>query len=484
MKSVKQRVVSGLAWTYAERISAQLVSTLITIILARLIAPEEYGVVSLVLVFIAFANVIVSDGLGSALIQKQDADSRDFSSMLFFSIGCGIVLYFILFFIAPFVEDYYETKELSAVLRILSLKIPLASINSIQQAYVSKKMDFKKFFFATLIGTVCSGVVGTFMAYNGWGVWALVTQYLTNSLMDTLFLGFVINWKPTLYFSWDRVKPMLSYAFELLSVSMLMTLYANIRNLIIGKKYSVEELSYTNKGQQFPSLISVNINSSISKVIFPAIAEVQDDLQKVKSITRQAVCVGSFLLSPLLVGLAAVAPVFVSMLLTDKWLPCVPYLRIMCIVYLLQPIQTASLQAMKALGKGQLYLRLQIIKVIGGMAILLWSVFFYDSAFSVVMSALFAEIFATFVNCRPNKVLMNYMYKEQIYDVLKPYLASFIMFVMVVLIGNLQINKFLLLFLQIGTGGLIYIGLNCLMKNEALFYTYETLKSFLRRENK
>ncbi len=483
MKNIRNKVLSGLVWTYSERIFAQLVSLFVSIILARLISPEEYGIISLVLIFITIADVIVSDGFGNALVQKKDSDDIDFSSMLYFSLACSIVLYLLIFLGAPFIAQYYEAQVLTKVTRVLALRIPVAAINSIQQAYISKKMEFKKFFYATLVGTVTSGIVGIIMALKGYGVWALVAQYLINSCMGTILLAIIINWRPKLIFSWKRVKSLLNYGFQVLSVSLLITIYSNLRSLIIGKKYSVEDLSYTNKGQQFPSLISVNINTSISKVIFPAIVEVQDDKKRVKAMTRRAIKVGTFLLAPALVGLSAVAPTFVSVILTDRWLPCVPYLRIMCLVYLLQPIQTASLQAMKALGEGALYLKLEIVKWCMGLGILGIFLLMFDDVYSVVFSALIVEIIATFINCRPNKKLLDYKYFEQIQDVIKPSISCIIMYFTVVFFNYFEINKILLLVIEIIVGMGSYILSSYILRTDSLFYILDILKT-LKKPNR
>lgn len=479
MNNIKSKVFSGLVWTYAERILAQLVSLAVTVILARIIEPGEYGIISLVLVFITLANVVVSDGFGNALIQKKDADDNDFSSMLYFSLLFGIILYFCMFFSAVFISDYYQIEELVPVIRIFSLKIPIAAVNSIQHAFVSKRMEFKKFFFATLSGTITSGIVGIFMAYRGFGVWALVAQYLTNSVIDTVCLAFTMRWKPALFFSWHRVKVMLGFGTRVLVVSFMMALYTNIRNLIIGKKFSVEDLSYCNKGQQFPSLISVNVNTSITKVLFPALSSVQNDLVCIKAMTRRAIRVGTFLLSPLLIGLAAVGPTFISVLLTEKWLPCVPYLRIMCIVYLLQPIQTASLQAMKALGESKIYLRLEIIRWSAGILILIVSVAFFNDVYVVMFSALLAEIVSTSINWPANKKILNYKYKEQLNDIIGPLIISTIMYAAVAIEVLLPLKGLFLLIVQIGTGGLVYIILSMIFKLDSFEYVINIFKPLM-----
>lgn len=484
MNQLKSSVISGLVWTYAERISAQLVSLIVSIILARLLSPEEYGIISLILVFITFANVIVSDGFGSALIQKKDSDELDFSSMMIFSVAVSIVLYLIIFAIAPWIAHYYDMPLLTKITRVFALRVPIAAVNSIQQAYVSKKMDFKRFFLATLVGTIISGITGIILAYCGFGVWALVAQSLINACIDTLLLSFTIGWRFSYNYSFKRVKGMVGFGIRTLIVSLMISLYSNIRSLIIGKKYTVEELSYCNKGQQFPSLISVNINTSITKVLFPALSNCQDDIGKVKAITRRAIKVGTFLLSPVLLGLAAVSDSFISILLTDKWLPCVPYLKIMCIVYLLQPIQTASHQAMKALGESKIYLRLEIEKWIFGILVLAAAIIYFDSVYAVMVSALIAEIFATVINIPVNVKLISYPIGQQINDVFEPLLISAVMYIAVVSISGISESKIIVLTVQILLGAGIYFILSKILHIDSLEYVIEIAQNILKKIKK
>lgn len=475
MNDIKRKVVSGIAWSYAERMLAQLISLVVTIILARLLGPEEFGVVAIVTVFINIADTFAINGLGNSLIQKKEADHLDFSSVFYFNIGFSVLLYGILFLLAAPIAEFYKNPVLIPVLRVMSLRIPIAAINSVQQAYVSKRMEFRKFFFATLFGTLVSAVIGIIMAYRGLGVWALVAQYMSNTIIDTIILWFVVRWRPMWEYSWSRMKDLYSYGWKVLATSLLINIYGNIQDLIIGKKFSASDLAFSNKGRQFPSLISSNINTSISKVMFPAISEVQEDRQRVKALSRRAISVGTYVLSPILIGLAAVSHAFVSIILTEKWLPCVPYLQIMCLVFILQPIQTSSIQSMKALGKSGLYLRLEVIKKFGGIVILLISVFCFHSVLAIIIGSFFAEIFSTVVNFPANKRLIDYSYTEQLKDVFLTFAISVIMALAVVLIGKMVDNKYLQFIIQIVSGGIIYLLLSVMTKNESYLY----LKNFL-----
>ena len=361
-QSMRGKVFSGLFWKFGERISAQLISLIVSIVLARLLSPDDYGAVALVMVFITIANVFVASGFGNALIQKKNADNLDFSSVFYLNIALGLVLYAVLFFASPAIASFYNMPVLSPALRVLGIRIVVASVNSVQQAYVSRHMLFKRFFWSTLFGTLVSGVVGITMAYHGFGVWALVAQYLTNTCTDTIVLWFTVKWRPIFRCSLERAKGLFSYGWKLLVSALLDTGYKQLRSLIIGKKYTSADLAYYNQGDKYPGLIVNNINTSISSVLFPAMSQFQDDRERVKQMTRRAIQISSYIMWPMMIGFAVVAEPFVSLVLTDKWLPCVPFIRIFCFTYGLYPIHTANLQAINALGRSDLFLRLEIIK--------------------------------------------------------------------------------------------------------------------------
>ena len=235
--SLTNKTLSGVMWKFGERISAQLVSTLVSIILARILMPEDYGVVALVTIFITICNVFVTSGFGTALVQKKDADDLDFTSVFYFGLFFSILLYVGIFFAAPLIARFYENEILTPVVRVMGLRIIIASINSVQHAYIGRKMQFRKFFIATLFGTIASGVVGVWLAYNGYGVWAIVAQYLTNVCIDTIVLAFVIKWIPKLRISFKRLKSLFSFGWKLLVSALIDTGYNELRSLIIGKKY-------------------------------------------------------------------------------------------------------------------------------------------------------------------------------------------------------------------------------------------------------
>ena len=482
--NITKKVTGGLVWTYAERITAQVVTLLVTIILARIIAPNEYGVIAIVTIFITIANSFVVSGFGNSLIQKKDVDELDFSSVFWFSICFSIGIYFILFFCAIPIANYYKMPELVLIIRIMSIRLPIAAINSVQQAYVSIKLEFRKFFISTLGGTVVSAIVGIALAYCGFGVWALVAQYLTNVTIDTIVLFFTSGWRPKFIYSNKRMKKMFSYGWKIMAVGVMTEVYSNIRNLVIGKKYTSDDLAYATKGEQFPSTIAGNINSSISKVLFPVLSNNQNDLDYMKRIMRRSIKVGNFVLLPLLCGFAMIAEPFVHVILTDKWLGCVPFLQIMCLIYALQPIQTASLQTVKALGKSSLYLIVDIAKKAVGIALLIAAIFLFDSAIYIALSALFTELFAVLINIPINKKLLQYTIREQIVDCVRPVINTGLMCAIVYCFGLISMPAWVLMICQIILGIAFYVGFPISTKDETLKYILGIIKSYLIKNKK
>lgn len=299
-----ENIASNFIWRFAERCGAQLVSFLVSVVLARILAPEDYGTIALVTVFTAILQVFVDSGLGTALIQKKDADDLDFSSVFYFNFAMCLLLYAGMFIAAPYIAIFYEDMTLTPVIRVLSLTIVISGVKGIQQAYVSRNMLFKRFLFSTIGGTVFSAFLGIGLAYAGYGVWALVAQQLSNTIIDTLILWITVKWRPQKEFSWKRLRTLFSYGWKLLASSLLDTVYNNLRNLIIGKMYSSADLAYYNQGDKFPKIIVTNINTSIDSVLLPTMSNEQDDRKRIKSMTRRAIKTSTYVMAPLMMGLA------------------------------------------------------------------------------------------------------------------------------------------------------------------------------------
>ena len=473
----KQSVINNFFWRFMERCGAQGVAFVVSIILARLLDPSVYGTVALVSVFMLIMQVFVDSGMGNALIQKKDADDLDFSSVFWFNIAMCTLLYLIMFFAAPFISSFYGIPELTLIVRVMSLMLIISGMKNIQQAYVSRHMMFRIFFFTTLGGTVIAAIVGIAMAYMGFGVWALVAQMLVNAFVDTVILWITVKWRPKKIFSMSRLKGLFSYGWKLLISSVLDTVYNELRQLIIGKIYTPADLAQFNQGQKFPQFTVVNINASIDSVLLPTMSKAQDNPAAIRSMTRRAIKTSTYLMMPFMVGLAVCAEPAVRLIITDKWLPCVPYLRIFCFSFAFYPIHTANLNAIKAMGRSDLFLILEILKKVVGLTAILSTM--WISVMAMAYSMIFTSVICQIINAWPNKKLLGYSYLNQVADMLPQIGMSLAMGVAVYGVQFFGMNDILTLCVQVPLGMLLYWAMSKVFRVESYTYVIGTAKEFL-----
>lgn len=482
MKTTRTSFMSNMSWRFMERIGAQGVKLLVEIVLARLLFPEDYGVIALVTVFINILNVFVDSGLGNSLIQKKDADQLDFSTVFWFNIVFCLLLYGLLFFCAPLISNFYNRQELIPVLRVLGLQLVVSGVKNIQHAYVARTMQFKRFFFATLGGTIGAAIIGIWMAYRGYGVWALVAQQLFNVSVDTIILWITVKWRPSFQFSFIRFKRLFSYGWKLLLSHLIDKAYNDLRQLIIGRLYSSADLAQYNRGKQFPYLFISNVNKSIDSVLFPTMSKEQDDKQKVKAMTRRAIKTSTFILAPLMMGLAFIGEPLVELVLTAKWLPSVPFMRIFCITYMFYPIHTANLNAIKAMGRSDLFLKLEIIKKVVGLTALFLTI--RISVMAMAYSLLFTSVAAQIINSWPNRKLLDYKYKDQLKDILPSILLAVFMGACVYSVEFLKLSSILTILIQIPLGVIIYVAGSKLLHFDSYEYVLGMIKEFMKKKKR
>lgn len=477
-----KKVVSNMIWRYAERFGAHGVTLLVSVVLARLLDPEIYGTVALVTIITSVLQVFLDGGFSTALIQKKDADDTDFSTVFFFNVIFGIFLYSILFFTAPFIANFYRMQNLTAVIRVLGLTLIVYSLKSVQQAYISKNMMFKKFFFATLGGTVGAAVIGIFFAYLGYGVWALVAQHLFNTVVDAFVLWCVVDWRPKKVFSFNRLKGLLSFGWKMLASGLLETIYNDSRQLIIGRVYSPSDLGYYNQGNRYTLAVISNINSSIDSVLFPTMSLAQNEPMVIKNIARRAIKINTYIIMPMMMGIVVCSETLVKLLLTEKWLPCVPYMRIFCFVYAFFPIHTINLNAVKALGRSDLFLRLEIYKKVIGIVVLVLTMKFGPliMAYSLILTSISGQI----INSWPNKTLLNYSYMEQIKDMLPQIGLSCFMGGTVFCVTFLGLSDIVTLLIQIPLGIVIYVIGSKVFHIESFEYVVSIAKLYIPKKKK
>lgn len=483
MTSLGKKITSGLVWRFGERVLAQGVTFVVSLIVSRILGPSAYGMVALLLVFINLSEVLLTAGFGNSLIQKKNSDNVDFSSVFYFNVIFSIVLYLIIFFAAPFVEDFYgkDYVGLTSALRVLAIRIPITAINNVQQSYVSKNMAFKKFFFATIGGSFSSAVVGITMALNGFGVWALVAQYLFNALVNTLVLWFTVKWRPILAFSFERLKGLISYGWKLLCANLFFSLSNNIRSILIGKFYTSSDLAYYNRGKQIPDLIADTLNTSILSVMFPALCKIQNDKEQMKALVRRAVKTLSYFLAPILFGIALLSEKLVVLVLSDEWIGAVPFIKIFCISGMLQPIMKPCQQVTKALGKSGIFLILEIIKCTITILFLLITLKF--GVIYIALGYICSSIIGMLIDIYIGGRMINYKFFEQFFDVIKPVFVSTIMYILLSFIDCIKISPIFIILLQIIGGIIFYLLASIFTKDETYLFLIKKIPFLKKKSN-
>ena len=465
-----------------ERFGVQGVQFLLQIVLARLLDPAHYGMLSMMIIFTTLANVFIQNGFNTALIQNKDVTDDDYSSVFWVSSAIAGVLYAVIFLCAPLIAAFYEMPELAAPLRVLALMLFPGALNSVQLAKVSRELDFKKVFYSNIGAIAVSGIVGIAIALAGGGLWALVAQSMLNVFVACLVMGVTVKWRIRLVCNLKRIKVLFAYGWKLLVSSLLDTLYQDLRTLVIGKKYDDDTLGYYSRGKQFPQFFIQAISGAVQSVMLPAMAAEQDDRARVKSMMRRSITLSAYIIFPLMAGLAGVATPMVRLLLTEKWLPCVPYLQIYCFTLAFNPVHICNLQAINAMGRSDLFLKLEIIKKSYGLVTLAIAVFCFDSPIAIALTGAVTVLISCFVNASPNKKLVGYSYFEQMRDLLPAAGLSVAMLACVLAVGLLPLPTIVVLLLQVLVGVAAYVLLSALFRVPEFVMLRDLLKGFVGRK--
>lgn len=485
--SVKSKTISGAFWKFGERILAEVIHFVISIILARILMPDDYGLIALVTVFTVFCDKLIVCGFAISLIQKKEADDVDFSSVFYFSMAAAIILYAVLFLTAPLIADFYskfDRNTLISVIRVTGLSLFMVAFNSVQHAYVSKHMLFKRNFWSVLGAILLSGGVGIAMAYSGFGVWALVAQGMIKTFVGMSILYLTVRWRPKWVFSLERLKGLFSYGWKIFVSSIIKVIYNDLRSLVIGKVFTPADLAFYNRGQMLPQLVDSNITGTIDAVLFPAYSKLQDDKNALVAAMRRAVKTSCYVLMPALALMAAVAKPLVSVLLTDKWLPCVPFMQILCFSFMFSPVEVENLQSIKAIGRSDVVLKLEIAKRSIGVLLLIIAVPIGLKA--IAWSMLIGNIIAALLNASPNKKLIGYPIHKQFLDVLPSLLMSGLVFgVAYIFVDfNPNMNIWWQLIGGAGLGILVYFLCSWIFHVEAFTYIYTLLHKTAKKNER
>ena len=454
--SLKQKTTKGLFWSSVERFSNQGVSFVFSIILARILAPSDFGIVAMIGIFFAVAQSFVDSGFSNALVRKTDRREEDLSTCFYFNIGVGIVAYIVLFLIAPFIADFYNQPILSPIIRITGLGVVLNSLCVVQQALFTIRIDFKSQAKVTLSATIISGIVGVVLAYLEYGVWALVWQGVVMSLVRMGLLWLMSKWRPKAGFSKDSFHYLFGYGSKLLASGLLDTIYNNIYPIVIGKFYSPAQLGNYSRALTFAQLPSSNITSILQRVTFPVLSSIQDDLPRLQINYRRLLKLSAFIVFPLMMGLAAVAFPLIRVVLTPKWEGCSLYLQIICFALLWYPIHAINLNLLQVKGRSDLFLRLEIIKKIVGVCIMCITIPLGITAMCIGMVV--SSLISLFINTHYTGKLIYVGYIKQMRDLLPIFINSLIMGGIVYLCIQISDNDIVQLSLGIVVGLISYIG--------------------------
>lgn len=473
----KRGILNGIGWNLLSQGGVQGVQFIVSMVLARLLEPEHYGMVAIMSVLISLSSVVIESGFNTSLIQGKDVEDEDFSSVFWLSVGMTSVIYALLYLAAPLVARYYRMPQMVWPFRVMALVLFPATINSIQVAKISRDMDFKKAFTSRIGAIFVSGAVGVAAAYCGAGVWALVIQYLTNMTVSCMVMWFTVKWRPRLVCNMKRIRPLFSFGWKLLVSELLNSAYNNLRSLVIGKKFSGAVLGYYNRGQQNPQIVIDIVNGSMKTVLLSAMAARQKDRRSLKEMVRNSVSLTSYIVFPMMAGLAGVAEPIVRLLYTDKWLPAVPFMQVYCMTLALLPMQTSCQQAINAIGKSDVYLKLEILKKVMGVALLAISVLCFSSPVIVALSGTMTALLSSVINAYPCKRLFGYTYGEQIRDVVPSLAAAVVMCGVVLQLGRLPLDSLPLVCIQIMAGAVTYVGITAV----ARLKPFQTCMSLAKR---
>lgn len=480
--NLRRESIKGFVWRFVQSISAQVMSFIIQIVLARLLLPSDYGIIALTSTFVTILNVIISTGFTSALVQQKEISDLEKSSMFFLSVFIGVLLYIVVFVSSPFFAAFYQEALLIDVLRVQGLSLVIVSFMSVHSALIQRGLQFKITFLSGLVAVVAQGIVGITMALKGFGVWALVWATVVQNLVDCLMLFLLYKWRPKLQFSFSSIKRMMSFSSKVLAGNVLNAVYNSSKTLVIGRVYDKEVVGFYNRGNQFPSVVMTGFDGSVSAVLFSSLSKIQDDQERLLAYLRRGLKISLAVCVPLMCGMAAVADPMINALLTEKWASAVPFVMMECLLCLAWPL-AARAQALNAIGKSGVNLAINIVIKLISLILLFASIPF--GIYVMCLSSLLATFISFVVYSVVLKRFLNYSIRLQLLDVLPTYGIGLIMFLIIYGLSALLVcNVFLELFFLVLIGAVLYIALCFLFRIEGFMYIMNMLFSALHRRKK
>lgn len=456
-QSLKDKTVKGASWSFIDSIAGQGITFLVGLVLARLLTPEEYGLIGIITIFIAVFNSIVDSGFSNALIRKNDAKDIDYNTVFISNLVVSVVLFGVLFLCAPVISRFFNQPQLIPLLRVMGSIVIINAFAIIQRTIFVKNVDFKTQTKVSLISSITSGVVGIGMAVSGCGVWSLVGQQISRQFLNSAFLWLYSSWYPKLQFSFQSFKELFRFGWKLLVSGLIDTVWREIYQVVIGKCYAPATLGQYTRAQQFASLCSSNLTTVVQRVSFPVLSSVQDDKERLKNGYKRIIKVTMLLAFTLMLGLTAVSEPMILVLVGEQWLPCVPFLQIICLQMMLYPLHSLNLNMLQVQGRSDLFLRLEIIKKIIAIGPLLLGVFV--DIYWMLGGSVLIGLISYYLNAYYSGPFLNYSIKEQVKDILPSFGVAVAMAVPVFVMSFIPMNPFILLPLQIVVGAVITIGI-------------------------
>lgn len=424
----RKQFTSSVAWSIFQSFANKGITFVVSLVLARLLMPEDYGLLAMTSVFITFSDMLIDGGFTTALVQKKEVDDYDYSSVFILSVGIAGFLYLIVFLIAPWVAQYYVEPQLSPVLRVMCLSFFAPALSATRNASLTRALNYKYMFKVNVVANIIGGIAGIVGALLGWGVWALVAQRLTSTFLNTVVLQIRIRWNFKLKFELHRIKELLSFSMGVLGSSFLNYMASSISSAIIGKRYSMEELAYSDKGGQFPMQISLYTFGAMSGVLLPTLSKSQNDIDRMKHIIRRVTRMTAYLIAPLMVGLAVTGEEVITLLLTEKWLPSTRILQYQCLYYLATPFMLINVQLFFAMGKTYLRVKTETIRLaLSLLSLLIFAILAKSSIYVLALSGAIIAIISSLLTAYESKKLIGYTFFELLQDIYEPILVSVIM---------------------------------------------------------
>lgn len=466
-------VSSSMIYKTLERYVVMAFQLIVQVVIARILEPNDYGLVAMMMVFIAVANVFIQNGFNMAIVQKKEADTIDFSTALIINLTIGVVLYIVLLVFTPTISTFYNQPDISVCMPVMSLLLIVGSINAIQIAIANRKMQFKSLFKCNVIASFSSGIIGVLAALLGFGVWALIIQQLLNSVVLSIMLYFQQHWIPSWSYDKTRAGELFSFGWKLLAAGLINELYNELNSLVIGKRYTSSDLAFYTKGSQFPKYVTTGVDTSISSVMFSAFSKNQNDRKALHDQIKKSVVVNSYIVIPLLTYLAIVSFPITQLLLTDKWLPMVPFMQICCLTFALHPLATTQTQAIAAVGRSDVRLKIEFIKK--GIGIGLLIMMMHMGPIGIAISAAITSVISVVIGAIAVKSTTGYPLRRVVTDILPILCASIFMALPLYFIGKLDILPLFLVILEFIVGAIIYFVLSALFN----LYGYNYIKEFI-----